>query len=276
VNSASKDRSLDFGSLLTLEPLGEDRFGARFEGEPEGGPTFGGDLLARAIMAATHTCEGKRLSSVHARFLRAVPAQRPLEFRVDRLTNGRRLAHRRVEIRSEERRLFELGACFTAGDEGVAYQEAAFPGDFPLPEALPSEEEYAHTAGWEDWEPWMMEWRWQGVPAAANEASTWLGWVRLAQPESLDAGQHAAALAYMSDVHSDWAVSRRVGGEHPRDRFISLDHALWIHRPLRWDDWLLVRSRSDVANGSRALTHREVFTRDGELLTTVAQEALLT
>jgi acyl-CoA thioesterase-2 len=78
----------------------------------------------------------------------------------------------------------------------------------------------------------------------------------------------------MSDVHSDWAVSRRLGGNFPRERFISLDHVVWIHRPVQWDGWLLVRNRSDVANASRALTHREVFLRDGQLLATISQEAL--
>jgi acyl-CoA thioesterase-2 len=264
----------DFAPRLSVEQTGEDRFRAHLDGE--GGPAFGGDLLGRAVMAATHTCEGKRLSSLHAHFLRAVPTSGPVDLVVERTSDGRRLAHRRVEIRRGDKRLFEAVARFAAGDEGIAYQEPTSPEDFPEPEELPSERECALAVGWDEWEPWVIEWRWQGDPSAAHDASTWLGWVRLCKPASLNAAQQAAAIAHVTDVHSDWAASRRAGGRYPRDRYISLDHAVWFHGTPRFDDWLLVRSRSDVAHGSRALTHREVFNRDGRLVASVCQEALLT
>ena len=54
---------------------------------------------------------------------------------------------------------------------------------------------------------------------------------------------------------------------------MSLDHAVWLHQPARWDDWLLVTTRSDIAADGRALTRREVYTQAGERVATIAQEA---
>ena len=89
------------------------------------------------------------------------------------------------------------------------------------------------------------------------------------------AGRAVIALAFLSDFHCDFAVSRRVGGDFPRDQFLSLDHAMWIHRPPRWEGWLLIHSRSGVAHAGRALSHREIYTADGVHLASIVQEALL-
>ena len=59
------------------------------------------------------------------------------------------------------------------------------------------------------------------------------------------------------------------------ERFASLDHAIWLHAPARWDDWWLVTTRSDIAAAGRALTQRQIYTRDGRLIATIAQEALI-
>jgi acyl-CoA thioesterase-2 len=86
---------------------------------------------------------------------------------------------------------------------------------------------------------------------------------------------HAAALAYLGDYNSDWSVARRLGRGWLRGRFASLDHAMWVHRAARWNDWWLVTTRSDVAHAGRAFTSREVYTREGSLVASIVQEALV-
>ncbi len=262
--------------LSTFEEVDSDCFAVQQEGD--GSPEFGGAILARAAAALSRTAQGKRLHSLHARFLRPVPDDARLVLRVERVKEGRLVAVRRVGIHldgASGKLLFEASASFCSEAPGRDYQEAAAPAGLPDPETLPSEEERARKVGLLDWTAGDFEWRWPGEPAAAADASTWHCWARPLQPLPDDPGVHAAALALLSDVHSDWAVSRKVGGHWPRDRFASLDHALWLHRPLRWDDWLVIESRSDVAQASRALTHRRVYTRDGALVASIVQEALL-
>ena len=55
----------------------------------------------------------------------------------------------------------------------------------------------------------------------------------------------------------------------------SLDHTVWFHKPLRADEWLLYRQSSPVATGARGLALGEMFSRDGTLVASVAQEGLI-
>ena len=141
---------------------------------------------------------------------------------------------------------------------------------------LPRASERAREHGWDDWVPKDIEWRWSGVPWEAAPSSHWWGWVRTREPLGEEAALHAAALAFVGDFHCDFAVSRRIGGDFPRERFLSLDHAMWLHRRPRWQGWLLVHSRSGVAHAGRALSHREIYTAGGAHLASIVQEALLT
>ena len=76
-------------------------------------------------------------------------------------------------------------------------------------------------------------------------------------------------------MHCDASVNQKIDGSIPRERFLSLEHAVWFHEPPRWDDWLLVCDRSPICHQSRALTHREIYTRAGALIASVTQEAFL-
>jgi acyl-CoA thioesterase-2 len=113
------------------------------------------------------------------------------------------------------------------------------------------------------------------LPVKDHEPALWLGWLRPRAPLGDDARLHAAALAFLSEYRSHWAVERRLGADFPRTEITLLDHALWVHRPERWDDWWLVRTSSEVGVAGRCLSRREIFTRGGALVASAVWEAAL-
>jgi acyl-CoA thioesterase-2 len=54
----------------------------------------------------------------------------------------------------------------------------------------------------------------------------------------------------------------------------SLDHALWFHRPIRADEWLLYSQESPNMSGARGLTIGHFYRQDGALVASVVQEGL--
>jgi acyl-CoA thioesterase-2 len=271
-------------SLLVVNRRGDGEFEARLHAYGgNAGTAFGGDVLGRVALAAARTCEGKALHALHGSFLRPAPAAVALRIRVEALADGRRLARRRVEMRSEDGRLvFEATASFAApGGDGPAWQEAAMPA-VPAPVTLPPDVEVAREAGWTDWNldeeefAWgFVDRPWRGWDAARPEPSEWSLWLRPRHPLPDDPLVHAAALAFSSDFLSPWAASRRVGRRLEAGDFVSLDHALRVHDAARWDDWRLFHDTSEIARGGRAYWHRRIFARDGTLLASATQEGLL-
>lgn len=266
-----------FPQVFALELDGEDRFTTRLRGFE--GRSFGGQTLGCATVAAARTCEGRALHSLHACFMRMVPAEKPIELAVERLRDGRRFSHRRVQIRDAGRLLCELITSFTVPGQGPDYQDASPRPGTPAPETLPDEEVVAHSEGWEHWGPGPFELRWVGRPwrpqprHAHSRYETWLKPRFPLAPEDRDI--YAGAVAFLSDFHSHWSVMRKLGLGFEPVGFVSLDQVIWLHRDLAWDDWRLLVSESEIAHGGRALTRRSLFTRDGRLVASMAQEALI-
>ncbi len=262
--------------VLAVTCTGRDVFTTRLDGHQ--GRSFGGQTLGCATLAAARTCEGRALHSLHACFLRPIPADTPIGLHVERLKDGRRLAQRRVQIRSDERLLCELMVSFAAPGEGADRQEANVDPATPPPDELPSEEEVVRAEGWADWGPGPLEWRWVGTPwrrDSPDESSRFQTWVRPRFPLPDDRGVQAAALAFLGDFHSHWAIARKLGTSFEPDGYVSLDQVLWLHRNVAWSDWRLLTTENDVAHAGRALTRRSLHERDGSLIATMAQEMLI-
>jgi acyl-CoA thioesterase-2 len=264
--------------VLAIEPSGDGWFRARLDG-------FGGITLGCATLAAARTCEGWPLDSLHAYFLRSVPTDAPCGLRVERLRDGRRLAHRRVQISDGGRLAFELLAAFAApaadrGDRASStaeFQQAELGATAPGLEVLPTEAEVARAEGWGTGDPSPLEWRWIGTPWRPDpgEPSGYRAWVRPRSALPSDRGLQAAALAFLADYHSHWSVARRLGAHFEPHAYTSLDQSLWVHRDVAWDDWRLLVTESDVSHAGRALTRRALYTRDGRLVASMAQEQLV-
>ena len=124
-----------------------------------------------------------------------------------------------------------------------------------------------------------IEWRVTrpfGYMAQPGEPAVVLEWLRMRAPLPDDATLHAAVLAFVSDSGSLNGIEVRYGEKSFAWRAsASLDHALWIHRPVRWDGWLLMETHSPVAHAARAHTLRRFWTRDGVHVATMAQEAVV-
>lgn len=263
----------DLAACLDVVARGDDRF----EGGAQSfdGRSFGGEVLAQAATAAGRTAEG-HLHSLHGYFLRAVAPDVPVAITVDRLREGRRIAHRRVTLAQGERTVAEILTSHQRGIRGASYQDTNPVATRPPPEGLPTPRELdggEPGAEAEDdplqmrlQEPW-----WQPNPGGDG---AWWTWVRPSRPLPDDPVLHAAALAYVSDWGSLGVPQRRLAPDFAWDRSTSLDHALWLHQPARFEDWLLMESTSDVAAEGRALTTRTLWSREGVRLASVLQESI--
>jgi acyl-CoA thioesterase II len=271
--------------LMQLEPLGGDRF--RGQSEDIGTPAvFGGQVLGQSLVAASRTVGADRpVHSMHAYFL--LPGEHaPIDYTVDRVRDGRSFTTRHVVARQGERVIFEMSASFQTADEGVEHQIAmpAAPG----PEGLPSELDLRHALG----DRLPERWRAKALlphgieycrtdpddlltpPVRPAESAIWL---RAIAPLPDDPVVHRALLAYASD-HGLLRAAMRPHGlsfMSGQVRPASLDHAMWFHRDFRMDDWLLYVIDSPSAGGARGLCRGSLFTRDGRLVASAAQEGML-
>ncbi len=265
-----------FASMLAVERRGDGEFVARLE--DFWGDSLGADVLARAALAAGETCEGRELHSLHACFLASAPPDVPLTLRVEPLEDGPRLARRHVRLLGDEL-LCQVVASFASPDDGLRYQDATLAPGLPAPEDLPSTVERARAEGWpEEYARGPIEFRRVGPlwpDASSGESCAHVEWVRPREPLPDDPRMQMAALVFLSDFYSHWAFERRVGRKFAHDRFRRLDHALWIHQLVKWDDWWLLEATTEVSNAGRALSRREIYTREGLLVASSAQEALI-
>jgi acyl-CoA thioesterase-2 len=102
-------------------------------------------------------------------------------------------------------------------------------------------------------------------------------WMRASDPVTDDIAYNQAVLAYASDM-SLLGTSMRPHGivwTTPGFQSASLDHAIWFHRHSRLDDWHLFAQDSPTAQGARGFIRGEIYSADGVLVASVAQEGLI-
>jgi acyl-CoA thioesterase-2 len=102
-------------------------------------------------------------------------------------------------------------------------------------------------------------------------------WIRATGPLPDDPAIHQCVLAYASDMTLlDTTLIAHGRTVFQRDiQAASLDHALWFHAPFRADEWLLYAQDSPFSGGARGFARGSIFTRDGSLVASVAQEGLI-
>jgi acyl-CoA thioesterase-2 len=272
-------------ALLDLEALDTDLYrGARLPGGK--GRVFGGQVIGQALQAAQRSVEDKVAHSLHAYFMRAGDAEQPIVFQVTRDFDGRSFATRRVMALQGGQPMLVLAASFQHEEEGLHHQDMM--PDVPPPEALGSEAEVQAEMGDELSDP-VRRFLAQPRPIEMRPVAPgdWLrseprppvqhSWFRTVAPLPDDPMLHRAVLAYASDMlllgTSMMPHSVRLGD--PRMQTASLDHALWLHEPFRFDDWLLYTTDSPWAGNGRGFNRGRIFTRDGRLVASVAQEGLI-
>ncbi|MFG1397529.1 acyl-CoA thioesterase II [Roseixanthobacter pseudopolyaromaticivorans] len=274
-------------NILDLEPLEINLFRGR-SGSPGGGRVFGGQVVAQALVAAQRTVDIERIThSLHGYFLLGGDPTVPIIYEVDRIRDGRSFTTRTVKAIQHGKAIFSMSASFQLLEPGLEHQ-IAMP-QVPQPEQLPSDEVWREkllkrfpAASKRDW----MALRPLEVKPTSLDPSFLSGnintsrpsiWVRTRGPLPDDLRTQQAVLAYASDLSLLQAalVPHRKSVFDPDIQVASLDHALWFHQPFRADEWLLYVQESPAAGGARGFCRGELFTRDGKLVASAAQEGLM-
>ncbi|WP_046861716.1 acyl-CoA thioesterase II [Microvirga massiliensis] len=275
----------DLLAILDLEPLERNLFRGR---SPQVGwqRVFGGQVIGQALVAACRTVEGRAPHSLHAYFLLPGDPKVPIIYEVERLRDGRSFTTRHVKAIQHGQAIFSMSASFHVAEPG--FDHAAEMPKVPAPEDLPSESEMKAgvlplmpdpvRAYYERERP--IELRpveFERYTSRAPLGRHFNVWIRATGPLPDDPAIHQCVLAYASDM-TLLDSSLIAHGRTVFDRSIqaaSLDHALWFHRPFRADEWLLYAQDSPSASGARGFSRGLIFTRDGRLVASVAQEGLV-
>lgn len=248
------------------------------------GRVFGGQVLAQALLAAGRTVPASRLPhSLHGYFLRAGDVREPITFAVERLRDGRSFTARRTHALQGGAPILSMIASFQEAQPGLDYAEPM--PDAPDPEDVVSAD--THLAGIDH--PVARFWSQESAFDVRHvEGAIYLGgsgepagqqmvWVRSREALPDDQLLHRALLAFACDQVMLEPVLRRSGHSWATRglSIASLDHAMWWHRDVRVDDWLLYTQTAPSAQGGRGLGAARVFTRDGTHVASIAQEGMI-
>ncbi len=273
-------------TILDLEKLEENLFRGT---SPSAGwqRVYGGQVLGQALIAAVRTVPEDRLAhSAHAYFLIGGDPKVPLVYEVERMRDGGSFSTRRVKAIQHGRPIFALTASFHKTEPGLDHG-SPMPDGVPAPEDLPTEKDLLQRliphlpenmrSYWERDRP--IEVRFVDPSRYFDRkprAPLQMVWMRATGRLPDNPAFHQCVLAYASDftlLDTALIPHGRMSFD-PDVQLASLDHAMWFHRPFRADEWLLYVQDSPSAYGARGLTRGSVFTRDGTLVATVAQEGL--
>ncbi|WP_029289483.1 acyl-CoA thioesterase II [Cellulomonas sp. HZM] len=286
MTDAPRDPMAPVLAVLDVErdPSSPDVFSGTSLPQPNG-RVFGGQVLAQSLLAAGRTVEEDRLPhSLHGYFLRAGDVREPITFAVERLRDGRSFTARRTHALQGGAAILSMITSFQERQDGVEYADP-MPSDVPPPEQVPSAMDLLSGIDHPVAKFWTQEAAFDVrhvggsiyLGPAAERDGRQLVWFRSRGPLPDDQLLHRALLAYACDQVMLEPVLRRTGESwvSPGLSIASLDHAMWWHRDVRVDDWLLYVQSSPSAQGGRGLGAARVFTRDGDLVASVAQEGMV-
>jgi len=276
---------------LVLDPLDRDLFlGDPGRGE---GRLFGGMVAAQSVIAAIMTVGNAKkpgdanedspsslLHSIHAYFLRPGRYDLPIRFVVDRIRDGRTFTTRRVVAHQNGEAIFNMAASFARPEEGMSQQR-------PMPSVRPPEglEEWSTLRARERGEPEPdrfvnpIEIRVIDPRTAEDDSPhepVRQHWIRPRGVIPDNPALHTAVLVYATDrtlISTAVVEPGRIMGKNVMAA--SLDHTVWFHHPIRFDDWMLYTSVSPISHAARGLIFGSIYRKDGVQMASVAQEALI-
>jgi acyl-CoA thioesterase II len=275
----------DLLQVLRLERLELNLFRGESR-DPGHHRVFGGQVLGQALAAACATVEKRTVHSLHAYFLRAGDPDHPIIYDVDRSRDGASFTSRRVVAIQHGEQIFHMSASFQVPEKGVDRQ-GRMP-DAPDPDSLQDMADVieqmkqrspdrptpflARDLPFQFRPAYLPDPR-DGIPAEPSMRIWFRAVDRLPDDEVL----HRTLLAYASDYYllGTAVLDERLNVGHENVQVASLDHAMWFHRPARADDWLLYVLDSPTSSGHRGLARGSIFSRDGVLVASTAQEGLV-
>jgi len=275
--------------ILDLEEIDRDLFRGRNE-SARPGRLFGGQVAAQSLVAAARTVDGLRAHSLHGYFLRPGDPAVPVVFTVDRIRDGKSFVTRHVLARQRGKAIFDMSVSFQTEERGYEHQ-MPMP-EAPNPESLPTREELvrrhfdAIPEADRHWvaQPRPVDVRHVRLPTffgggrePVAPGSPTLVWMRVSRPVGDDPALHQRLLAYMSDMTllDNIVLPHGRNGRLGPVMVASIDHAVWFHRAFRVDDWFLYAQDSPAAAGARGFARGMIYTREGQLVASVAQEGLM-
>lgn len=273
--------------LLSVERMGDGWYlGKRRIGGV--GRVFGGQVIAQALAAAQDTVSSERIAhSLHAYFMRAGSEDYEITFRVERDFDGGSFSTRRIIALQQDKPILNMAASFQKREEGLHHQDPM--PDVPMPEDLTPEAElrdrFAHQIPEKFRANFLRDRAFETRPVDPRD---WIGgdkrlparqdiWFCLRAPTNDDPAMHRAMLAYQSDssLLGTCTLAHGVTWLTPGMMTASLDHAVWLHGDFRVDDWLLYSCDSPWTGNGRGFNRGSIYTRDGRLVATCAQEGLI-
>jgi acyl-CoA thioesterase-2 len=275
----------DVLQVLRLERLEFNLFRGESR-DPGHRRVFGGQVLGQAVAAAYATVEGRAVHSLHAYFLRAGDPDHHIVYEVDRSRDGNSFTSRRVVAIQHGAQIFHMSASFQVPE--VAVDRQGVMPDVPAPETVPD-----MAAAIADMKarapdrprPFMDHQRpFEFRPVVLPDPSAGLVgephmklWFRAVDRLPDDDFLHRSLLAYASDYYllGTAGMDERLAVGRGELQMASIDHAMWFHRPVRVDEWLLYVLDSPSASSARGFARGSIFSADGRLVASTAQEGLV-
>lgn len=276
----------DLLTILDLEPLEVNLFRGR---SPQVGwqRVFGGQVIGQALVAACRTVENRLPHSLHAYFILPGDPSVPIIYDVEHLRDGRSFTTRRVKAIQHGHPIFAMSVSFHV-PEDTAFDHQALMPDVPSPDKLPSDADLRERILPSMPDPVRRYYeRERPIELRPVEYDRYTGkklpegkfnvWIKTTERLPDDPAIHQCVLAYASDM----TLLDTVMVPHGRTLFekdfmaASLDHALWLHRPFRADEWLLYTQDSPNLHGARGFARGLIFRQDGTLVASVVQEGLV-
>ncbi len=278
------DPIADLVDVLNLKRLSETNYVGRTQWMPHG-RVFGGQVLSQSLIAAIDSVPvGRSVHSLHSYFLRPGDISKEITFEVENLRDGMSFSARRVKAIQDDLPIFVLSCSFQEPAKGVAHQEQ-MPENLPDPMSLPSASDllskFDHPATnyWSKARPFDLRHVTEPVylRPAKEQIANQLIWFRAISPLPLEERIQTAALAYASDYTILESVLKKHGlsWAHPGLNTASLDHAIWFHEKPNVNEWMLYVQHSPAAQSGRGLAMGSIFSQDGKLLASIAQEGMV-
>ncbi len=277
--NGTADPTLSLSRLLSVHADGSD---TTFLGTPETYGAlgiYGGHFLGQGLAAGFATVDEPLIAhSFHAYFLRTGDPVEPIRYDVTPLRDTRSGATRSIVARQHGREVFQMTASFKLAEDGDEHQPTA-PTITPAAELIVERESegteppsypfvVAARAAVESASPSFIEF-------TEGRAPQMQMWVKTNDPGELSIRDRQVALAYLSDGALLFNSVLPYGAPFQTHRVTSLDHSVWFHRDVDPAQWLLFDQRSTAAAGGRGMNHGELYTADGALAASVAQESML-
>ena len=273
-------------NLLDIEQLEVDLF----RGIGSGGETtmriFGGQVIAQALAAAYNTVEGRLCHSLHAYFIRPGDPSIPVIYSVDRARDGGSFTTRRVIAIQHGKQILNMSASFHVEEDGLHHQHEM--PEVPEPDTLVSRAKWREENKDKVPEKHRKEFL-RARPIEIREVAPqdWFNpkvvedrnhlWFRMPGARDANPQMQHCLMAYASDMNLLGSSLRPHGQTWFTGQVMtaSLDHAMWFHAPVNFADWHLYTMDSPFTGGARGFNRGTIYTHDGQLVASVAQEGLM-